>query len=293
MRVQDLRPGWRTDFILHRARADTEVRELEGCIAVRTHANPDWYWGNCLVLEDDPADGDLAHWLARFEREVVAGRAGMGHVAIGINTPHLEQDLPSWRAAGLTCHVNAVMRCRGGERRPPAQPPRGEVVVRPIDFGHEVAAVIELELADTHGHAEADYRRYREQQFALMRPLHEAGQLEWFGLWCNGVLAADCGLMREHSGQGATARFQRVATHPAWRRRGLCTALVDAVARYGFERWQVAEQIMVADPADVAIGIYRRLGFSEFEREWLFERWPRARAHGAPGAPGRESGAAA
>jgi ribosomal protein S18 acetylase RimI-like enzyme len=99
--------------------------------------------------------------------------------------------------------------------------------------------------------------------------------------------------MREHAGPHATARFQRVATHPAWRRRGLCTALIDAVSRFGFERWQAAEQIMVADPADVAIGIYRSLGFSEFEREWSFERWPPQQGEGVPRTPAGASGHAA
>ena len=150
--------------------------------------------------------------------------------------------------------------------------PGTEALVRAIDFVRDVPAIIELELADTHGHDPVAYRRYRERQFALMQPLHDAGLLEWFGLWCDGVLAADCGLMPEHTGADAAARFQRVATHPQWRRHGLCTALVDAASRHGFERWGVAEQIMVADPDDVAIGIYRTLGFNAFEREWLWQR---------------------
>ena len=214
----------------------------------------------------------------------MAGRAGIAHLAIGINTPHHGQDLPAWRGAGLKGFVNAVLRCRPGERIAPPRAARGEqVVVRPIDFARDVPAIIELELADTHGHDPASYRRYRERQFELMRPLHECGLLDWFGLWCDGVLAADCGLMREHAGAAATARFQRVATHPQWRRRGLCTALVDAASRHGFERWGVAEQIMVADPEDVAIGIYRSLGFSEFEREWLWQRdAPREASAGTP-----------
>ena len=58
MRVADLRPSWRTDFILHRA-GGTEVVEQGDCIVVRTPGNPGWYWGNFLLLADDPADADL------------------------------------------------------------------------------------------------------------------------------------------------------------------------------------------------------------------------------------------
>lgn len=270
MRITDLRPGWRTDFILHRAGA--VVTEHDDCISVVTPANPSYYWGNCLLLAQDPRDEDLGHWLQRFAQWVADGRPQVQHLAFGVNTPFAGQQLPGWQAAGLQRYVNAVMRRTPDMPAPQPRPPRGDVVVRPIDWATEVEAIVELECADVHGFEPQGYRRYRRRQFDLMQPLHDAGQLQWFGLWCDGVLAADCGLMRTQAAPGATARFQRVATHPQWRRRGLSTALVDAVARYGFDQWQAAEEVMVADPEDVAIGIYRSLGFAEFEREWLWQR---------------------
>lgn len=270
MHITDLRPGWRTDFILHRAGA--VVTEHDDCISVVTPANPGYYWGNCLLLAQDPRDEDLGHWLQRFHTLVARGRPQVQHLAIGVNTPHVGQQLPGWQAAGLQRFVNAVMRRTPDVPVPQPRRPQGDVLVRPIHWATEVDAIVELECADVHGFDPQAYRRYRAAQFELMRPLHQSGQLQWFGLWCDGVLAADCGLMRTQVTPGATARFQRVATHPQWRRRGLCTALVDAVARYGFEQWQAAEQVMVADPEDVAIGIYRSLGFAEFEREWLWQR---------------------
>lgn len=271
MRVSDLRPGWRTDFILHRG-SGAQVLEHDDCIVVRTPGNPGFYWGNCLVLADTPSDDDLPHWLQRFADEVVAGRPEVRHLALGINTPYADQQRPAWVAAGLTLHVNAVMRLLPGQAVAPAQAPRGAAVVRAIDWRQDLPALVDLECADTHGHHPDDYRRYRERQFALMRPLHEQGLLQWFGLWCDGTLAASCGLMREHDKPGATARFQHVGTHPQWRRRGLCTALVAAVTDVGLHQWQAAELVMVADPTDVAIGIYRSLGFQAFEREWLWQR---------------------
>jgi ribosomal protein S18 acetylase RimI-like enzyme len=271
LQLSDLRPGWRTDFILHR-HAGATVTAHDDCIVVRTPSNPGFYWGNCLLLAEDPADEDVDAWLSRFMQAVGDGGPPPRHVAIGINTAYQGQTLPAWSAAGLTLYVNAVMRCRPGDLLAPARAPAGQVVVRPIDFDRDVPAIVDLECADVHGHDPVAYRHYRERQFALMAPLHASGLLHWFGLWCDGVLAADCGLMREHAAPGATARFQRVATHPQWRRRGLCTALVAAVSRFGFTQWQVGEQIMVADPDDVAIGIYRALGFQAFEQEWLWQR---------------------
>lgn len=271
LKLADLRPGWRTDFFLHRRGA--VVIEREDAIVVRTPANPGFYWGNCLVLPQGPADGDLAHWLRRFDDEIVRLQPASRHVAIGVNTPATEAVLPSWRAAGFERHVTAVMRLAPGELLVPAKPPpRGDVSVRPIRFPDDVPAIVELECADTHGFDLDAYRSYRLRQFERYAAMHADGELNWFGVWCDGQLAADCGLMREAARPGAVARFQRVATHPQWRRRGLCSALVHAVSAFGFERWGVGEIFMVANPDDVAIGIYRSLGYRAIETEWCLQR---------------------
>jgi len=275
VRLSDLRPAWRTDFTLHGVAA--EVSEREDCIVVRTPGNPTYYWGNCLLLAQPPRDDALAGWLARFEREIAAAQPASRHVALGVNTPYAGEQLPSWCAAGFELHVNAVMRLTPGGLLAPRQARAQPVQVRPIDWSDaEIEAIIELQCADTHGFEPAGYRAYRRRMFGHYAVLHARGQAEWFGVWVGepgqAVLAADCGLVRDHAAPGATGRFQRVATHPAWRRRGLCSTLVHQVAGHALEAWQVAELIMVADPDDVAIGIYRSLGFAEFEREWCLER---------------------
>lgn len=273
MQLADLRPGWRTDFTLHGVAA--EVIERDDCIVVRTPANPTFYWGNCLLLAAPPHDDELTHWLRRFEQEIGALQPASRHVAIGVNTPYGGEQRPAWLAAGFKLHVNAVMRLVPGCLQPPPAPKAGEVVVRPIAWrgaGSEIDAIVDLECADTHGFEPAAYRAYRRRLFDHYATLQARGQCEWFGVWCDGVLAADCGLVRDHAGPAATGRFQRVATHPAWRRRGLCSALVHHVSRHALGAWDVAEVIMVADPEDVAIGIYRSLGYRAFEQEWCLER---------------------
>jgi ribosomal protein S18 acetylase RimI-like enzyme len=273
VRVADLRPGWRTDFTLHGVAA--QVLEREDCVVVRTPGNPTFYWGNCLVLATPPRDDELAHWLRRFDEEIAALQPASRHVAIGVNTPYAGEQLPAWTAAGFELHVNAVMRLVPGGLLPPPPPKSHDVLVRPIVWqgpAAEVEAIVDLECADTHGFEPVGYRHYRRRLFEHYAVLHGRGQCQWFGVWCDGVLAADCGLVRDHTGPSATGRFQRVATHPDWRRRGLCSALVHHVSRHAQQAWGVAEVIMVADPEDVAIGIYRSLGYREFESEWCLER---------------------
>jgi ribosomal protein S18 acetylase RimI-like enzyme len=66
------------------------------------------------------------------------------------------------------------------------------------------------------------------------------------------------------------------ARAPQWRRRGLCSALVHRVCRHGFEVMGAQTLVMVADPADVAIGIYESLGFQRGANIYELQRRPAA-----------------
>jgi GNAT superfamily N-acetyltransferase len=270
LRLADLRPGWRTDFILHRFGA--EVIERDDCLVVRTPANPTFYWGNCLVLPHAPLDEDLAHWRARFDEEIARPQPESRHVAIGVDAPYAGEAMPSWRVAGFELKVTMMLRLVPGELRDPRRAARGDVVVRPLDPAVESDAVIEVECTDAGPFEPEGYRAYLRRQWLRYRAMHAAGQLQWFGLWCDGTLAATCGLIREAAEPRAAGRFQRVVTHAAWRRRGLATALVHAVTDHALRHWRVGEIYMAADPADVAIGIYRSLGFSDVGTGWGLQR---------------------
>lgn len=270
MRLDELRPGWRTDFILHREGA--LVHERDDCIVVRTPANPLYYWGNFLLLPAPPRDDALAHWLARFDAEITALQPASDHVAIGVNGPPAAGGLSNWAAAGFELIETAVIEQGRGELRPPPRAARGRVVVRALDLAREMDAVIAQQLADAEGFEPTGYERHRRAQMQRYAAMATRGTALWFGAWCDGVLAADCGLMRDGPAPGATGRFQHVSTHPAFRRRGLCSALVHEVTRFGFDEWQLGRVLMCADPEDVALGIYESLGYRRIDREWALQR---------------------
>jgi len=281
--------GWLTDFIL--PRFDAEVTDHGDCIAIRTAQNPSFYWGNCLLLPQAPADADLAHWRARFNQLIAAGQPEVRHVAIGVRgprepndasgptgaavppTPASAQLLPAWQADGFQIQDTTVLALQRTEPLAPARPVRAASwALRPIDWATELPAFIDLQCLDCAPYEPAGYRRFRQQQMARIAGLAQAGQGAWFGLWCDGVLAADCGLIRDAALPGALGRFQLVGTHPGFRRRGLCTALVRGVSVWGFAHWQLAQAVLCADPHDVAIGIYRTLGYRPVEAAWQLQR---------------------
>lgn len=267
MKVADFRPGWRSDFIFHRVGA--EVVERDDCVVVRTPGHESFYWGNCLMIAETPADSDLAHWLRRFDEEVAAGRPGVRHVAIAVNSaPPPDGALPGWLDAGFEIIETATMRLTPGRLREPAPARASPLALRTIDFASEIERFVALQMTDTEGYEPGGYRVFCTRHLQHMARLHAMGAGQWFGLYCGDTLVADCGLMRD----GGLGRFRNVLTHPDWRRRGLCHALVHRVCRWGFEHWGLDELLMCADPADIAIGIYESLGFERFDREWGLQR---------------------
>ncbi|HSI56695.1 MAG TPA: GNAT family N-acetyltransferase [Ideonella sp.] len=266
MRVDELLPGWRTDCILHRF--DAELVERDDCLVVRTPASPNYYWGNCLLLPQAPRDGELDHWLARFHEEISARQPGSRHVAIGINAAPAGELLLAWTAAGFDRNLMTLLQLDPGRLIAPRKPPRGDVEVRPIHFETEMELVLEQQAADTDGYEPVGHALFRRQQMERCAAMARAGMGQWFGAWCDGVLAADCGLMRD----GTVGRFQHVETHPAWRRRGLCSALVHGVSAWGFEHWGLQRLHMGADPEDVALAIYESLGYRRIGAEWSLQR---------------------
>ena len=86
----------------------------------------------------------------------------------------------------------------------------------------------------------------------------------------DGTLVSQLGLI---AGESGLARYQSVETHPAARRRGLAGTLVwhaSATALTG----DASTLVMVADPEDVAIRVYRSIGFTVTEPQLGFVRQP-------------------
>ncbi len=168
---------------------------------------------------------------------------------------------------------------RPQQLRAPRKPLAPGFAWRALRLPEEAQSAVELQVAsDAHGYEPVGYRVFRERQMARYGRMAVAGLGQWFGIFAEldgrEALVADCGLFRD--AQGALGRFQFVSTHPDWRRRGLCSALIHAVCHHGFEVMGLESLVIVADPDDVAIGLYESLGFVRDHRLWYLERRPTA-----------------
>jgi ribosomal protein S18 acetylase RimI-like enzyme len=278
MQVRSL--GYRTDLMVRRL-AGSQILDRGHHLVISSRANPDFYWGNFLLLDAPPRPDEGERWLRAFAAEFPGAR----HVAIGVDTtdgdPGASDDLT---AAGLTVETDIVLRA--SSLRQPA-PPRMAAVDRPLASGEDwkQAADLRQAVAVADGFDSTQHRRFLERQIDEARLLVGAGHGRVFGAFVEGRLLALLGLVTDGTG---VARFQSVETHPDHRRQGLASTLVYRAGQFGIRDMGARALVIVADPAGPAIGIYRALGFTEVERQVGLAR-PAPPPPRAPAAPDRRS----
>jgi GNAT superfamily N-acetyltransferase len=253
--------GFRTDVTL-RVLEGAQVTDRGDHLVIRSPDNPTFYWGNFLLLGAPPAPGTAATWLARFAAEFPAA----GHVALGVDS--VRDDVPvsdDFPAAGLEPQHESVLTCSAVN--PPPRP--NELAdIRPLTSDADWQQSLDLGIR-CHGD-DAD-QEYLIQRTAARRRLTEAGTGAWFGAFTDGRLMAQLGIF--DAGDGL-ARFQHVETDPAARRQGLSGTLVWRAGSYAREVLGASTLVIVADPAEGAIRVYRSCGFADAQGQLSFERAP-------------------
>ena len=258
MRLTSL--GFRTDVAL-RVLEGAEVTDRGDCLVVRTPDNPDFWWGNFLLLARLPGPGQGREWLARFAAEFPAAR----HIALGVDTTDDAETPEEFAAAGLQADRATVLTA--GRLRPPARP-NTEAEIRPLEDDADWRQSVDLAVRYFDGGEPGDFL---ERRASARRRLTQTGAGVWFGAFDNGRLLAQLGLFDVGDGY---ARYQHVETDPVARRRGLAGTLVWTAGRYGREVLGTGTFVIVADPADVAIRVYRACGFTARQRQLSFDRPP-------------------
>ena len=257
MRVTSL--GFRTDLAL-RVLEGAEVADRGDYLVIRSPGNPDYWWGNFLLLAEVPEPGTGGAWLDRFAAEFPAAR----HVALGVDTSSDEAVIPDeFVAAGLEVDWETVLTA--AEASPPPRP-NSEAEIRPLTSDDDWRQSVDLGVRCFDG---AEPTRYLERRAAVRRQLTQAGRGTWFGAFTGDRLLAQLGLFDVGDGH---ARYQHVETDPEARRQGLAGTLVWHAGRYGTDVLGARTLVIVADTAGEAIRVYRSCGFAPFESQLSFER---------------------
>jgi ribosomal protein S18 acetylase RimI-like enzyme len=252
--------GFRTDLALLTA-SGSVVEDRGTHLVVRTPANPTYYWGNFILLAEPPVLGGEREVVGAFHTEFPEAR----HVSIGIDTPDLTPaSRAAFEAAGLGVDVASVLTTTG------LQPPREvEGEVRPLRSEADWESRARLSFAIEERDDEESHLRFARGRNVQEQSLIAAGRGTRFGVFVDGEVVSTAAVFTTEEG---VARFQSVETHPDHRRRGLAAAAVHAAGRHALDHIGVRTLVIVADDDGEAIGIYRRLGFADTERQLMLER---------------------
>ena len=258
--------GFRTDVAL-RAGEGAEVADRGDYLVVRSPDNPDYWWGNFLLLAAWPESGTGDRWLARFAAEFPLAH----HIALGVetvtdvdNTDEDDRVLPAeFLSAGLELQRDTVLTCTAVG---PPPHPSANAEIRRLESDADWRQAVELSMRCFEQGEPGDYV---ERRTAARRRVTQAGRGGWFGAFAGGRLLAQLGLFDAGDGY---ARYQHVETDPQARRQGLAGTLVWHAGRYGREVLGAGTLVIVADPADVAIRVYRACGFADAQSQFSFER---------------------
>jgi len=247
------------------------VRLLEGSqvddrgdyLAIRSPQNPTFWWGNFLLLSAPPARGETRKWLDLFSAEFPTAE----HVALGIDVTEAGAVKPAELvAAGLRIERSTVMVAPDVHQPPNPNLAASYRVLAGDDDWRQAAELRAMISTGEPGSEPA----FLQARIDSERAMTEAGNGAWFGAFIDGRLLAQLGLITDGDG---IARYQNVETHPAARSQGLAGTLVWRAGQHGLGDG-ASTLVMVADPHDVAIRVYRSVGFADAESQIGFERRP-------------------
>lgn len=249
--------GFRTDLMLL-ALSGSSITERDGFVVAETPYAPDFWWGNFVLA---PEAGSLDAAVALHAKAFPAA----DHVAIGVDgtdgAPGIEA---AAEANGLT--VERITALSTAKMHPPPHP-NADAELRRLHGDEDFEAAVDLQCAN---YPEST-REFTAGRFASWRRLADDGHGAWFGAFLGGRMCAGLGLYTDGDGD---ARYQAVDTHPDHRRRGLAGTLVHHAGAEGLTWPGVRTLVIMADPQDDAIRVYRSVGFDGTETQVQLLRRP-------------------
>lgn len=248
MTMQPLPSRWATDLAVLQLFGST-IEQHSDHLVVRTPANPDFHWGNFILVTDAAQTFDADRWLEVFAE----AHPGADWIAIGLITP--PTDRSAWAAHELDVEVDEALstdRCPRGTDLADGYRARRLV-------GSDWDRLVASELSDNQAsdtYDAAAHERFVRTRSHLLAEASAREALAYFGAFDGDELVSSLGIVV----CDGVARYQAVGTDSAHRRRGLAGHLLGVAAQWagdqGCHRW-----VIVTETTNPAGRLYRSVGF--------------------------------
>ncbi len=263
MRVKSL--GYRTDLIF--PKFDGEIIDRGNYLVIRTPSNPTFYWGNFLLFSDPPDCGDDLRWRSIFIEEI-GGPPDIRHQTFGWDAQSGERGhIQPFLDEGFQFSDLVVLTT---SQIISEKPPESGLDFRSLQSEDDWDQATENQIRCREpGHEESHFRVFKQDQMTRYRKMEVERLAAWYGAFIGGELVGDLGIIHD----GELGRFQSVETHPAYRRQGIASSLIQAAASHAFMQFNLQSLVMVADKGSPAERLYKSLGFEMSERQVGLEWW--------------------
>ena len=250
--------GYQTDCIAGKLEGEFLVRD--SYVVCRMPQNPTYYWGNLVIFKDEPQRDDFDQWISVNGTEF--GESS-GHVTFGWESQRVG-NINRFIRHGFSLKSDSVLML---EALKPDPEPGKNLSLREICTDADWEAVLKLQILVSEGGTPSkEYVEFKNRAFQTYRRLSEAGAGAWWGAFIGETLVGDMGLYFDD--QFETGRFQSVETHPEYRRIGVCSDLLHAVAGNALAKYPDAKLVICTEKDSDAERIYRKLGFKYHQRQY-------------------------
>jgi GNAT superfamily N-acetyltransferase len=241
-------PGWETDLAILR-HGGSSIEEFEDHIVVRSPHNPEFHWGNFILVSNSSLVNDGERWLKTFADAFPEAT----WAAIGLS--HFPDSPQAWTTLGMELERMEVLKAI----EPPPVPEIAEGYTSRIFGEGDWDLLLAREIAENKKSGEHDsesFERYISNAIKGYEALSRNGLAAWFGAFHESELIADLGIVI----CGKTARYQSVQTDERHRSQGLATHLLGTAADWARERG-CTSWVIVTESTNSAGRVYRRAGF--------------------------------
>ncbi len=257
MELQSL--GYRTDLIF--PSFDGEIIDRGDYLVIRTPLNPTFYWGNFLLFNHPPQEGDYSRWQKVFAEEV-GTPPQVKHQAFGWDTTNDEKGIiQPFLESGYLLEYSAVLTT---QRDDLIQKPSSDIKMRPLMSEDDWEQSIENQVICRDPiFSKSGYRIFRQRQVKRYREMDKYGLGTWFGAFSGNRLVADLGIFWVNE----IGRYQSVQTHPDFRRQGIAGALIHYAGLSAMDQFNLETLVIVAEEDSPAKRLYESIGFKFAEHQ--------------------------
>lgn len=259
--VENIRSlAYRTDLAILSFQGRLSKRD--DYIVAESPGNPGYFWGNLLLMNKPPENGDYEKWTRLFQHEF-QHQALVKHMTFGWDAPDAKEgEIQPFLDGGFEVERSIVLTMDPASLRAPKHFCIG-LEIRSISTDQEWEAALQNQIACRLKEFSIEsYEPFKRIQMRKYRDMVETGLGKWFGAFIKGQLVADCGLF-VFDGVG---RYQAVGTSTHFRRRGICANLVFEAAECAFQKLGASRLVMVADPEYHAARVYQSVGFAPSQK---------------------------